>query len=112
MEFNQMKGRSSKIGETRISPNGYHYTRISNKWELTGRLVAGKRLGRPLTERERVRYIDKDKLNNDPDNLIVYETTKTGTARKLAQLRARRDELNGRIELLEEELDRESESAQ
>jgi len=67
-----MRGRRSQVGDTRVSLNGYHYTRTEDKWELTHRLIAEEKLGRPLAEDERIRFADNDRTNLDPDNIVVY----------------------------------------
>jgi|SRR5215831_1190528 len=96
-----MRGKASKLGDTRISPNGYHYTRTADKWELTGRLVMEELLGRPLKPNERIRYIDGDRLNNDPSNLRVLETKPQGPNRRKAQLEARIADLKAELENLD-----------
>ena len=45
--------------------NGYVYEHI---------LVAESKLGRPLYENEVVHHIDGNKLNNSPDNLMVFSS--------------------------------------
>lgn len=45
--------------------NGYVYEHI---------LVAESKLGRPLYENEVVHHIDGNKLNNSPDNLMVFNS--------------------------------------
>lgn len=67
------RGQKSQPGDTRVSLNGYHYTRTATKWTLTHRLIAEFKLGRPLKDIERVRFIDNDRTNLDPDNIVVYE---------------------------------------
>lgn len=41
---------------------------------LEHREVAAQKLGRPLLPIEVVHHIDEDKMNNDPQNLIVFRT--------------------------------------
>jgi hypothetical protein len=69
-----MRGKASSIGDTRVSLNGYHYTRTETGWQLTHRLVAEEKLGRPLRENERIRFVDNDRTNLDSDNIVVYVT--------------------------------------
>lgn len=97
-----MRGKTSKIGDTRTSPNGYHYTRTADKWELTHRLIAEEQLGRPLKDNERVRFLDGDRTNLAPDNIAVYETKPQGPNRRRAQLEAKIAELQAELEELEE----------
>lgn len=97
------RGRRSHEGDARVSPNGYHYTKTNGKWELTGRLVAAEKLGRPLLPTERVKYKDGDRLNNDPDNVEVYVTKEQSIARKRARLEARIEDLQAQLEELEDD---------
>lgn len=52
-------------GHPRANNCGYVYTHV---------LVAEAKLGRLLTSEECVHHIDKDRFNNDPDNIIVFKT--------------------------------------
>lgn len=47
-----------------------HYEFTSR--ELTHRIVAAEKLGRPLLKGEVVHHNDEDKRNNDPNNLTVF----------------------------------------
>lgn len=40
---------------------------------LEHRLIMEKKIGRYLTEQEVVHHIDRDKTNNDPDNLMLFK---------------------------------------
>lgn len=95
------RGKKSKVGDTRVSPNGYHYTRTKTGWELTHRLVASKQLGRDLSPEERVRFRDGDRSNRHPDNLEVYRIKEASTERKRARIQARIDELQAQLESLD-----------
>lgn len=95
------RGKKSKVGDTRVAPNGYHYTRTTTGWELTHRLVAEKELGRALTPEERVRFIDGDRSNRDPDNLEVYEIKQASKEKKKARIEARIEELQAQLQELE-----------
>ena len=66
------RGRKANIGDTRVAPNGYHYTRTEHGWESTHRLVCAERMGRPVGSDERVRFLDGDRANLDPENLEVF----------------------------------------
>jgi hypothetical protein len=94
------RGKPSKVGDTKVSPNGYHYTRIETGWELTGRVIGAQMLGRALKSTERVRFIDGNQLNLDPTNIEVREV-KTTTGAKKARLEARIEELQAQLEELE-----------
>jgi hypothetical protein len=69
-----MRGNASPVGATRTAPNGYHYTKTEDGWELTHKLVAEEALGRKLASNERCRFKDGDRTNLKPDNIVVYTT--------------------------------------
>ena len=96
-----MRGKSSKVGDTRVAPNGYEYTRTKDGWELTSRVLMEEKLGRPLKSNERVRFLDGDRTNLDPDNLAVFETRPQGPNRRRAQLEARIAELQAELDDLD-----------
>ena len=98
-----MRGSKSKVGDTRVSPNGYHYTRTEKGWELTGRLVGAGVLGRPLEPTERVRYKDGNRLNNGEDNVQVFVVRSTSTAKRRARLEAKLADIQAQLEELDEE---------
>lgn len=94
------RGQKAKPGDTRVAPNGYHYTRLDTRWELTSRIKMEEKLGRRLGPNERVRFRDNDRTNLDPDNLYVT-VTQTNSAKRAAQIRARIAELEAELEALE-----------
>ncbi len=55
---------------TYIDSRGYR--RFIDSGILFHRWMAEKKLGRKLSEVEVVHHIDRDKLNNDPQNLWVF----------------------------------------
>jgi hypothetical protein len=69
-----MRGRKANVGDTRTSLNGYDYTRTEKGWQLTHRLIAEDKLGRELEPDERIKFIDNDRTNLDPNNIMVYKT--------------------------------------
>ena len=95
------RGKPSKVGDTKVSPNGYHYTRIETGWELTGRVIGAQKLGRALRSNERIRFIDGNQLNLVPENVEVREV-KTTPGAKRARLEARIEELQAQLAELEE----------
>lgn len=96
-----MRGKKSDVGDTRIAPNGYHYTRTEGGWELTSRIVAGRTLGRPLEGTERVTFIDGDRGNLEPSNLRVAVIRTSSAARRKARLEAKVQEFIAEIEELD-----------
>lgn len=88
------RGTTSPIGTERVAPNGYHYRKTENDgWQLIHRLLAEEKLGRKLAENEYATFLDNDKDNLDPDNVIVRIRGRKSLARRLAQVEARLQEL-------------------
>ena len=83
-----MRGREAKVGATRVSDNGYHYTKTESGWRLTHHILMEEKLGRPLKKRERVYFSDGDRTNLVAENLEVKETIDR-KAKRIADLRAR-----------------------
>lgn len=102
------RGRSSAVGTTRVSPNGYEYTRTPDGWELTGRIIGAQIMGRKLTSDERIRYLDGNRLNNSTENIEVYTKKPSSVATQKAKLEAKMEDIRAQIEQLEAKL---SESA-
>jgi hypothetical protein len=98
-----MRGHASKEGSTRVSPNGYHYTRTAKGWKLTGRVVAEQKLGRELEPSERIRFIDNNRLNLDPNNIEVYTTNPSTPAKRRARIEAKIADLMSKLEELDGE---------
>jgi predicted DNA-binding antitoxin AbrB/MazE fold protein len=91
------KRHKPNVGDTRVAPNGYHYTYTqATGWELSSRLLMEGELGRKLKPNERVKFRDGDKTNITIDNLVV-QTTKS--------VQDRIDYLNSQIRRLTEERD-------
>jgi hypothetical protein len=102
-----MRGKSAKPGDTRIAPNGYHYTKTKRDgWRLTHHIIAEKTLGRPLKDGERVVFIDKDRSNLEPNNIEVKITGTSSLRRRKAQLEARIQELQAQLHDVESEIKR------
>ncbi len=98
------RGKIAEIGATRIAPNGYHYTKDKRGWILTGRLVMEQQLGRELKSNERVRFIDGNRTNYNPENLRVFLTKDKSPSRRLAELYTKLEEVKEDIRTLEQEL--------
>ena len=98
------RGQRAADGETMVSQNGYHYTKVNGVWKLTHHITAEKKLGRPLHDEERVMFIGSKKNYDDPDNIRIIVKGKTSLHRRKAQLEARRDEIQAEIDRLEEEI--------
>lgn len=104
------RGRNAEVGATRVAQNGYHYTKVQDDgtgkpgWRLTHHLVAEKKLGRAIRTDERVEFLDGKRSNLSPDNVRVVEKGRGSQRRRLAQLEARRDEIQAEIDLIKKTL--------
>lgn len=87
------RGRTSEIGDTMVNANGYHNTRTERGWRLTHQLVAEKKLGRSLLPDEIVKFVDGDKTNLEPDNILVIKKNTVSLRRRKAVLEARIEDL-------------------
>lgn len=80
------RGQKAPPGTVRIAPNGYQYTKTEDgPWRLTHHLIAEQKLGRRLKAHERLKFIDGDRTNLDPDNLEVQEVS-AGRHKKIAEI--------------------------
>jgi hypothetical protein len=102
-----MRGKNAKPGDTRVAPNGYHYTRTKlDGWRLTHHIIAEKTLGRPLKDGERVSFRDKDRTNLDPSNIVVNAMGNNSLRKTRARLEARIQELQAQLHDVESEIKR------
>jgi hypothetical protein len=100
------RGIVTPIGTRRLSQNGYWYEKTRDGWQLVSRLVAEEKLGRKLATDEYVGYVDNDRENIEPENIIVRKRGQASVRRRLAQVEARvaefsalADDLRNRIEV-------------
>lgn len=76
---NSIRSMAKKMGRRRINRkghsivNGYVEIIVDGKRVLEHRAVMEDILSRPLGESEIVHHIDCDRLNNDPENLVLLE---------------------------------------
>ena len=86
------RGQKASNGDTRVAPNGYHYTKTADVWRLTHHLVAEEKLGRSLLKAERCFFIDGDKQNLEPKNIRV-EVMSGGVDKKIEEIEEKIEEL-------------------
>lgn len=105
------RGQNAEIGATRVSQNGYHYTKVADAdgngkpgWRLTHHLIAEKKLGRRLRESERVSFQDGKKTNLKANNIVVTEKGRSSIRRRKAYLEARIEELQAELDDINAEL--------
>ena len=65
------RGQTTEIGTENVAQNGYTWVKTETGWKYKHVLVAEKKLGRPLEQDERVAFVDHDRNNFDPKNIIV-----------------------------------------
>lgn len=92
-------------GASYTSQNGYHYTKRDGKFELTHRLIMEQKLGRKLVPGERVGFKDKDRTNLNRDNIYILNKQEPSTKKQLAELYAKRDDIQAMIDDLEQQLE-------
>jgi hypothetical protein len=97
------RGKQATIGDTRVSQNGYHYTKTPQGWRLTHQLVLEEKLGRPLADNERCRFNDGDRNNRHPDNLSVYKVAEQSKGKRKAWLESKIEELQAELDSLNED---------
>lgn len=94
------RGSAAQEGATMVSKNGYHYTKQGSRWRLTHHIVAEKKLGRDLREDERVSFLNGNKEDLHPDNLLVTVKGKASIRQRIARLEARISELQAELDQL------------
>lgn len=101
------RGNASKVGDTRVAQNGYQYTRTEAGQRLTHHIIAEEKLGRPLTGKDLVTFVDGDRTNLDPSNIRI-RPKKVASLRsqlikidnKIKELQVRRTEITQQIKAL------------
>lgn len=106
------RGQTAEVGDTFVSANGYHHTRLESGWVATHRIVAEKKIGRPLGKTEIVRFADGNKENLDPGNLVIVPKKTSGVRRRIAQLEALIEEKKAELEILRARLDKSSQAVE
>lgn len=98
------RGARANEGDTRVSANGYHYTRTKDRWRLTHHILAEQSLGRPLREDEGVFFHDGKRENLLPANIGVRDKGRGSLRRRLATVEDRIRELNAEADEIRREL--------
>lgn len=97
-----VRGRTSPVGSTRVSANGYHYTQTTKGSRLTHHLIAEQKLGRPIRDNERVVFKDGSRRNLSKDNIEVVVKGSATKARERARITARIQELQADLRALDD----------
>jgi hypothetical protein len=99
------RGATSAVGTERTSPNGYVYVKTLDRgWVLKHWLVWEAANGKRVTENLQIRFVDGNKRNLSPANLIAIEKGKVTLRRRIATLEARIADDTAELELLKQEL--------
>lgn len=87
--------------------NGYLAIKLDDgSWQYKHRILAEKKLGRPLSGNERVFFKDGDKTNLDPDNLEIRWQSPARQYKKRAHLRREILKTQAKLTDLQEQLER------
>lgn len=98
------RGKKASPGDTRVAPNGYHYTRTEKEWRLTHHIVAEMYvIGRPLLPDERVSFKDGDRTNMSIANLIVSKVASKSKAARKAAIETKIEDLQRQLAEIDEE---------
>jgi hypothetical protein len=110
------RGEVAKIGDTRVAPNGYHYTKVASgtecDWRLTHHIKMEEILGRPLRPSERVHFRTANKQDFSPDNIYVIVKGTASIRKTLARLYAKKTDVEQEIKYWEDELETQVMAAQ
>lgn len=98
------RGKSARDGDVFVNQNGYHHTRVDGAWVATHRYLAEQKLGRKLGPDEYASFVDGDRSNLDPANIVVKKRGQTSLRRRRANLVSRIEELQVELTIIDEEL--------
>jgi hypothetical protein len=98
------RGQTVDVGATRVSANGYHYTKTKDGWRLTHHIIAEEKYRMPITSEHLVRFVDGKRTNLKPSNIEVVTRGRGTLRRRKAILEARIEELQAELKLIEQEL--------
>jgi hypothetical protein len=72
------------VGSVRITVDGYYEIKISdpNKWQLMQRYIWEQTNGRKLQKNESVVFLDGNKSNLEPDNLMAIKRSELARVNK------------------------------
>lgn len=103
------RGAVAEVGTERVSKNGYCYIKTEDRgWVLKHWLIWEKANGRIInSEVEQVRFIDGNKTNFDPRNIIVIPKGKVQLRAKIARLEAAVAEYTAQLAYYRRELAKE-----
>src|SRR5260370_31081887 len=66
------RGQAAEVGTTFVNQNGYHHTKTEDRgFVATHVLLMEEKLGRRLEKNEFVKFLDNDRSNLEPSNLVL-----------------------------------------
>ena len=102
------RGKTVEIGATRVSQNGYHYTKCEEGWRFTHHLTAEKHLGRPIGENEIVKILNKREPYKFDDNITVIIKRTSSLRKRKAVLEAKIADYQGQLDSVNKQLELEA----
>lgn len=100
------RGAAQPVGAKFVNQNGYEHTKTKDRgWVATHVLIAEANLGRELRPNEFVKFLDNDRKNLDPTNIVIRlrGDSKSPQAR-LAAIESRIEDLQAEAEELRQEI--------
>ena len=98
------RGMISSLGATNVSDNGYHYTKTEDGWRLTHHVIAEEKFGIKINGDVTVRFVDGDRANLDPDNIVLLAKGKGSLRKREAILLAKIHDLQAELQVVQKEL--------
>ena len=99
-------GDAMPYGSERKAQNGYWYVKVDGRgWTLKHWLVAEEELGRKIdTNKESTRFVDGNKNNLNPENILVVPKDPATLKRRIATHEQRINQLNDQLGWLKAQL--------
>lgn len=99
------RGEKSPVGTVIVNVNGYSQTKTEEGWKGTHIIILEEKLGRKLRSGERAKFVDGDKSNLSPDNIVLADPANARSiTAKIAKLQAEVDDRVARIKDLKAQL--------
>ena|SRR5690348_9423700 len=100
------RGQTSPVGTERVADNGYWYVKVEERgWVLKHWLIWEEHNGRQVDKSaEQIRFLDGDRRNLSPENLISVPKGTTTLRKRIAQVEAQIEERQAYLKYLQDEL--------
>jgi hypothetical protein len=100
------RGQTSPVGTERLASNGYRYIKVAERgWMLKHWLIWEEANGRQVKkEEEQIRFLDGDRNNLVPSNLVSIPKGTATLRKRIAQVQAQIEERQAYLEYLQSEL--------